>query len=95
MAALGHYLAAAKALPEAPDLEVDRRVRSRLIELVAKMESPPVPPEEARRRMAYPVTALEGATETVPYEKALVEFYRALKAAPWWAPLYFSRELTR
>ena len=45
--------------------------------------------------MAYPVTALEGATETVPYEKALVEFYRALKAAPWWAPLYFSRELTR
>ncbi len=88
--ALGHYLAAVKALPEAPDLEVDGRIRRRLIELVAKLEAPPSPPEEARRRMAYAVTALEGATTAAQYDKALVEFYRALKSAPWWAPLYFN-----
>ena len=85
--ATGHYLAAVKALPEAPDLEVDWRVRSRLIELVAKLQSPPSPPEEARRRMAYAVTALEGATTAAEYDKALAEFYAALKDAPWWAPL--------
>ena len=87
--ALGHYLAAVKALPEAPDLEVNRRVRSRLIELVAKLESRPSPPEEAHRLRVYAVTALEGATTAAQYDKALAEFYAALKAAPWWAPLYF------
>ncbi len=87
--ATGHYLAAVNTLPESPDLEVNWRVRSRLLELVAKLESPPSPPEEARRRMAYAVTALEGATTPAQYDKALAEFYAALKAAPWWAPLYF------
>ncbi len=88
--ALGHYLAAVKALPEAPDLEVDWRVRSRLVELVSKLESPPAPTEEARRRMAFAVAALEGATTAAQYDKSLAEFYQALKAAPWWARLYFN-----
>ena len=39
--------------------------------------------------MAYAVTALEGATTAAEYDKALAEWYGALKAAPWWAPLYF------
>ena len=87
--ALGHYLAAVKALPEAPDLEVDWRVRSRLIELVSKMESAPAPTEEARRRQGFAVAALEGATTAAQYDKSLAELYAALRAAPWWAALYF------
>ncbi len=91
--ALKHYVTAFQITPNGSN---DRpRLRSKIIELVRKLDPPPAIPEEAERRMVRGKAAVKVAQNSSDYEAAAKEFLEAMNQAPWWADVYFNLAIVR
>lgn len=63
------------------------------LKVILKMKSPPPIPEEANKHFIYGNTALKNAKTPEDAEVALVEYYLALKFAPWVAEYFWNISL--
>jgi tetratricopeptide (TPR) repeat protein len=86
--ALRHYVAALQAASEGSS--TDQRLREKIIRLVQRLDPPPAIPDEAERYMGRGQAALELAQTEEGYKRAISEFQKALRLAPWWAAAYFN-----
>lgn len=82
------YLSAFQALPEPAATADDQRLRTRIIEVVKKLEPKPVVPEEAKRLLATADARLAAAVVAgAPDEaaaQATADLRRVVRMAPWW-----------
>jgi tetratricopeptide (TPR) repeat protein len=88
--AFDDYVAALQALPDHPPLDVDQRLRERIIRLAWKLDPPPAVPEEAQQRITSAQMKSKSAQTREEVIAAASEFERALRLAPWFAGGYFS-----
>jgi len=65
----------------------------KIIALHQKLDSPPPISEEARKHAAFASFAVKEAKDSNGYQKALFEYHRAIRLAPWWADLYVNAAL--
>jgi len=85
--ALTHYIA---ALDPGNSLDVDFRLRERIIKLVRQSSAPPAVPEEAQGALARATEAQDNARDKSGYLDAMREYSEALRQAPWLAPAYYN-----
>ncbi|HUJ79829.1 MAG TPA: PDZ domain-containing protein [Nitrospiria bacterium] len=86
------YLAALRELPDPPPVEVDRRIRERIIHLALQLDPPPAIPDEAKHRADDAAAAVSGAGSSdgpAGSGDALTAWKESLLLAPWWADAYY------
>lgn len=88
------YLSAFEALPDSAPAADERRLRQRIIEVVARLETKPLIPQEASAHFDKATQLLEaeellGASGTASSEAAAAELQRAIRLAPWWPEATF------
>lgn len=88
------YLTAFQAMPDPAPAADERRLRQRIVEVVARLETKPVIPQEASAHYAKATQLLEaeallGASGTASSEAAAAELQRAIRLAPWWPEATF------
>jgi TPR repeat protein len=91
--ALENYIQAIQSFPDPVPTEADRRVRERIIKLVAQLNPPPALPQDAIRHAAYAQAAVEEAQKDANpshLSDAVTELQTSLRIAPWWAEGYFN-----
>ncbi len=86
--ALTHYVAALQSVSEGS--ADDQRLRETIIKLVQRLTPPPALPEEAERYMGRGLAAVEIAKGPEDFTRAIAEFKKALRIAPWLADGYFN-----
>lgn len=84
------YLTAYHALPDPPPAADDRRLREKIIKVVAQLGTAPIVPPDARARVAKAdqllgAEAILGSSAGSSSQAAAAELRRAVRAAPWWA----------
>ncbi len=84
--ALTYYMSALKSTSE----ESSGGLREKIIKLVQKIEPPPSVPEEALRHMGRAKAAFEIAKGYEDYKRAIDEFRKAVRLAPWLADGYYN-----
>jgi len=65
----------------------------KIIVLYQKLDSPPAISEEARKHAAFASFAVKEAKDSNGYQRALFEYHRAIRMAPWWPDLYVNAAL--
>jgi len=65
----------------------------KIIVLYQKLDSPPPISEEARKHAAFASFAVKEAKDNNGYQRALAEYHRAIRLAPWWPDLYVNSAL--
>lgn len=88
------YLTAYHALPDPPPAADDRRLREKIIKVVAQLGTAPIVPPDARARVAKAdellgAEAILGSSAGSSSQAAAAELRRAVRAAPWWAEATF------
>lgn len=88
------YLTAYHALPDPPPAADDRRLREKIIKVVAQLGTAPLVPPDARARVAKAdqllgAEAILGSSAGSSSQAAAAELRRAVRAAPWWAEATF------
>ena len=68
----------------------DRRLREKILKLVQQIYPPPAIPEEAIRHMGRGQAIFEIAKGSENYSRAIAEFDKAVRVAPWLADGYYS-----
>lgn len=91
--AITHYISAMQSYAQGSSK--DTELRNRVIDIVRKLEFPPVIPEEARRHTVRAQMMLENADSDRDYVRAFSEFKSALRITPWWAEAYFNYGLAQ
>ena len=89
--ALTHYMSALESTSE----ESSRGLREKIIKLVQKIQPPPSVPEEALRYMGRGQAAFEIAKGHEDYKRAIDEFRKAVRLAPWLADGYYNLALVQ
>lgn len=75
-------------LTKCSPLFANMELRRQIIEFAAKMQPPPVIPEEAKRYLVEGNVFLKGAVGAADYKLAIGRFKEALVEAPWWGDAY-------
>jgi len=70
-------------------------LREKIIKLVSNLHPKPAIPEEARRLMAQGVDEFKSAQDPAGVRAAADTFWNAMRAAPWWADVYFNLGLSQ
>ena len=88
------YLNAFQALPDPAPAGDDHRLRERIIEVVARLETRPAIPQEASNHLAKATQLLEaealfGGAGTASSAAAAAELRQAIRFAPWWPDATF------
>ncbi len=88
------YLNAFQALPDPAPAGDDHRLRERIIEVVARLETRPAIPQEASDHLAKATQLLEaealfGGAGTASSAAAAAELRQAIRFAPWWPDATF------
>jgi tetratricopeptide (TPR) repeat protein len=65
----------------------------KIIEIYHKLDPKPAIPEEARKYAQFGFTAAREAKDKKGYNKAIGEYFTAIRLAPWWADLYVNISL--
>ena len=65
----------------------------KIVVLYQKLDSPPPISEEARKHAAFASFAVKEAKDNNGYQRALAEYHRAIRLAPWWPDLYVNSAL--
>jgi len=79
-----------QALNACTSLDVDSRLRKRIIELVRQSDPPTEVPEEAQLAFERATEAQNRATGVSGYEEATREYWNALRVAPWLGAAYYN-----
>jgi tetratricopeptide (TPR) repeat protein len=79
--ALTHYMTALQQTTE--DSDSDERLREEIIAIVQKLKPSPTTPDDAMNYMKRGQSAATAARDQAGYERAVAEFQRALRIAPW------------
>jgi TPR repeat protein len=91
--ALDDYIQALQSMPEPTPPDADRRIRERIMKVVAQLNPPPALPQDAIRHAAYAQAAVEEAQKDgnpSHLTDAVNELQSSLRIAPWWAEGYFN-----
>ena len=88
------YLTAYHALPDPPPANDDRRLRERIIKVVAQLGTAPVLPPDARARVTradqlLDAEAILGSSAGSSSQAAAAELRQAIRSAPWWPEATF------
>lgn len=86
--ALKHYVTALQATPEGSPTE--QQLRETIITLARKLDPPPAVPEEALRHLGRGQAAVEVAQGQQDYQRAIAEFEKATRLAPWLPNAYYN-----
>ncbi len=86
--ALTQYVAALQKTTEGS--ADDQRLRETIIKLVQRLSPPPAVPEEAQRYMGRGQAAVEIVKGPEDFKRAIGEFQKALRSAPWLANGYYN-----
>ena len=73
------------------DLNAD--IIRRIISLYHKLDPPPAVPEEARKLAIFAQTATKLARDEKDYDRAIAEYVKVIKLAPWWADIHVNLAL--
>lgn len=68
----------------------DKRAREAIIKLVDRMDPKPPIPVEAKRDFIKAVSIHMDASAYVDFDRAVIYYEKALKAAPWWGQCYYN-----
>ena len=84
------YLSAYQSLPDPPPAADDRRLREKIIRIVARLSAPPAISPTARAHVAkadelLAGEALLGSSSGTSSLAALAELRQAVRSTPWWA----------
>ncbi len=66
--------------------DVDIRLRTKIINVILRLNPPPVIPDDAQRYEQFG----KNATEAAHLSDAVDNFRKAVRAAPWWADGYYN-----
>lgn len=67
----------------------------RIIAVVKKMNPPPPVPKELRKQLVFAKTASDEAKDNAGYDRAIAEYRKAVKLAPWVADIYLNLALVQ
>jgi tetratricopeptide (TPR) repeat protein len=73
--------------------EINADIIKRIINLYHKLDPPPAIPEEARKLAIFAETATKLAKDEKDYDKAIAEYVKVIKLAPWWADIFVNLAL--
>lgn len=91
--ALKHYTSFLQHVAEGSEDDWD--LRRRVIRIAQRLNPPLAIPEEANRHAAYARTAAKEAKTPADFEKAIDEYQKALRIAPWWGDAYLNLALVQ
>ncbi len=86
---------AVQALPDPPLRGADLRLRERIVSLTARLQPPPVTPEEAERLTVRGQVLFKDAKDETEFEEAAAELRKAVRAAPWVPAFAFNLALVQ
>jgi tetratricopeptide (TPR) repeat protein len=87
----GQYRKAFQLYMEASTKQgLDSDMLKRVLKLYKKLDPPPAVSEEARKCAVFGMTAAKEFKDPKGFDRAIEEYRKAIKLAPWWADLYYN-----